>query len=147
MRFVKLGFEGCDLELLKLFVENAGSSLRTFRYFRTRPLEVIKNHLCTFLLLDGDIPTAYGHLDIDDLNVWLGIAVSEKYTGKGLGKLMLAHLIDFAKQNKVKKIRLSVDNYNEIAKKLYTNHGFVKEDCDPSKAVWFYSKGLESEDF
>jgi ribosomal protein S18 acetylase RimI-like enzyme len=127
---------------LEQFIADAGSSLTSFRYFKKRPLEVIKDHLCTFLLLDKEKPVAYGHLDVSDeaaissmcgsdekvapteKTIWLGIAVSEKYKGKGLGLIMMNQLITFAKQNKVKQIKLSVDNDNAPAIKLYEKLGF-----------------------
>jgi len=128
--------------LLQQFIDEAGSSLRSFRYFQKRPLEVIKNHLCTFLLMDNDKPAAYGHLDVSDeatvashcgaegsafkteKTIWLGIAVAEKYRGVGLGAIMMNQLISFAKQQGVREIKLSVDNDNEAAIQLYQKLGF-----------------------
>jgi RimJ/RimL family protein N-acetyltransferase len=132
-----------DVKLLQQFINEAGTSLQSFRYFQKRPMDVIKNHLCTFLLLDEEKPVAYGHLDVSDeatiashcdskeeglkteKTIWLGIAVSENYTGKGLGLIMMNQLISFAKNNKVKQIKLSVDNNNEAAISLYKKLGFV----------------------
>lgn len=140
MQFVSVKYP--DIALLKEFVDNAGASLTSFRYFQKRPLEVIQNHICTFLLLDDGKPIAYGHLDVTDeetiasncgseesmgkkeKTIWLGIAVSEKYTGKGLGLMMMNQLISFAKQNKVPQIKLSVDNDNAPAIQLYEKLGF-----------------------
>lgn len=128
--------------MLQQFIDEAGSSLQSFRYFQKRPVEVIKDHLCTWLLLDEGRPVAYGHLDVSDeatiaahcgsdkekdkteKTIWLGIAVSEKYTGKGLGLMMMNQLISFGKQNGVKQIKLSVDNTNEAAIALYKKLGF-----------------------
>ncbi|MGZ3943101.1 MAG: hypothetical protein ACXVOH_14210, partial [Bacteroidia bacterium] len=80
MKFVQVKYP--DTKLLEQFIANAGSSLRSFRYFDKRPLEVIKNHLCTFLLVDSENPVAYGHLDNEHGTIWLGVAVSEKYIGQ-----------------------------------------------------------------
>lgn len=139
MKFVQVKYP--DVKLLEQFIANAGSSLRSFRYFQKRPLDVIKNHLCTFLLVDDNGPVAYGHLDVsdeatisshcgDDKNVntekiiWLGVAVSEKYLGLGLGAMMMNQLISFGKNNKVEEIKLSVDNDNSSAIKMYEKLGF-----------------------
>ena len=140
MEFVQIKYP--EVKLLEQFIAEAGTSLNSFRYFQKRPLDVIKNHLCTFLLLDEGKPVAYGHLDMTneatiaancgskekivptEKTIWLGIAVTEKYLGLGLGVLMMNQLISFAKQNKVKEIKLSVDNDNIGAIKLYEKLGF-----------------------
>jgi len=141
LRFVQVKYP--DVKLLTRFIEEAGSSLRSFRYFQKRPLDVIQDHLCTFLLLDEERPVAYGHLDVTneatvashcgsgepvaptEKTIWLGIAVAEKYTGKGLGLMMMNQLISYARQQGVKQIKLSVDNDNEKAIELYKRLGFV----------------------
>ena len=141
MQFVQVKYP--DVKLLEQFIAGAGSSLKSFRYFQKRPLEVIKDHLCTFLLLDNEKPVAYGHLDVSDeatiashcgseeknqtiqKTIWLGIAVAEEYVGLGLGVMMMNQLISFGKQNNVKEIKLSVDNDNIAAIKLYEKLGFV----------------------
>ena len=122
MKFVQIKYP--DVKLLQQFIDEAGTSLKSFRYFQNRPLEIIKNHLCSFLLLDEEEPVAYGHLDKEKETIWLGIAVSEKHIGIGLGVIMMNQLITFAKQNKVKEIKLSVDNDNISAIKLYEKLGF-----------------------
>jgi hypothetical protein len=55
-----------DLLLLSKFIKSAGNSLETFRYYNTRSLDVIKNHLYTILILKDDFPVAYGHLDKEE---------------------------------------------------------------------------------
>ena len=140
MQFVQVKYP--DVKLLEQFIAEAGTSLKSFRYFQKRPLEVIKNHLCTFLLLDEGKPVVYGHLDVSDeatiasncgsdekivptqKTIWLGIAVTEKFVGLGLGVMMMNQLISFAKLNKVKEIKLSVDNDNTSAIALYEKLGF-----------------------
>ena len=122
MKFIQVKYP--DVKLLEQFIAEAGTSLRSFRYFQKRPIEVIKNHVCTFLLLDEEKPVAYGHLDNEEGVTWLGIAVSEKQVGQGLGIMMMNQLISFAKLNGVKEIKLSVDNDNAAAIKLYEKLGF-----------------------
>ncbi|MGZ3863237.1 MAG: GNAT family N-acetyltransferase [Bacteroidia bacterium] len=122
MEFVQVKYP--DVKLLEQFIAGAGSSLISFRYFQKRPLEVIKNHLCTFLLVDDNGPVAYGHLDKEADTIWLGVAVSEKYLGLGLGAMMMNQLISFGKANNLKEIKLSVDNNNVSAIKMYEKLGF-----------------------
>ncbi len=154
MQFVQVKYP--DTKLLQQFLDEAGSSLSSFRYFQKRPLEVIKDHLCTFLLLDNGIPAAYGHLDVSDeatvashcggeagkreKTIWLGIAVSEKYLGLGLGVMMMNQLISFGKQHGVKQIKLSVDNDNEKAIQLYEKLGFTL--LEKKETFGFYSLNL-----
>lgn len=140
MQFVQVKYP--DVKLLKQFIAEAGTSLKSFRYFQKRSLEVIKNHLCTFLLVDEGKPVVYGHLDISneatiaancgsqekitptEKTIWLGIAVTEKCLGMGLGVMMMNQLISFAKQNKAMEIKLAVDNDNLSAIKLYKKLDF-----------------------
>jgi RimJ/RimL family protein N-acetyltransferase len=58
----------------------------------------------------------------------LGIVVSEKYTGMGLGKILMNDLIEYAKQNGVtKKISLVTNENNTVAIELYKKLGFEVE--------------------
>ena len=126
MKFVQIKYP--DLKLLEQFIADAGSSLKSFRYFQSRSIDVVKNHLCTFLLLDEEKPVAYGHLDSENGIVWLGTAVSEKYVGLGLGVMMVNELLNFAKQNNIKEIKLTVDDDNAAAIKLYEKSGFIYQE-------------------
>ncbi|QQL50835.1 GNAT family N-acetyltransferase [Mucilaginibacter ginkgonis] len=125
-----------ETTLLDLFIANAGSSLQTFRYFQSRPYTVLNNHITTCLLMEGNEPVGYGHLDKDQGQdtVWLGIAVSEKHKGKGLGKRIMNYLIASAKTNQIAKLKLTVDDTNIAAIHLYQKFGFkaagnVKDSC------------------
>ncbi|WP_226537087.1 GNAT family N-acetyltransferase [Fictibacillus halophilus] len=58
----------------------------------------------------------------------LGIVVSKKYTGLGLGKVLMNDLIEWAKQNGVtKKISLVTNENNTVAIELYKKLGFEME--------------------
>lgn len=110
--------------LVSDFIQSSGTALENFRYYKTRPLEVLQKHLVTYLYCYSDSPVAYGHLDIEDTIIWLGIAVSEKYQGKGFGKKMMKQLISFAEKHQLSPIRLSVDEENKKAIQLYHKFGF-----------------------
>lgn len=126
--------------LLKAFLDGAGDSLRTFRYFAKRSLEVIEGHLCTWLWIDEDQPVAYGHLDREGATVWLGIAVQEQHRGKGYGSLMMTLLLDSARGAGLRSLRLSVDNENQAAIDLYERNGFVR--ADRTEAISFFTVDL-----
>lgn len=123
MYFVSVTYP--DTVLLEQFLAQAGASKNTFRYYESRGFDVLQNHVCTELLLDEEKkPVAYGHLDKEGEIIWLGTAVIAARVGQGLGKKMMQHLMEQAKKNQIKTIRLSVDNANEAAIKLYTRFGF-----------------------
>lgn len=131
-----------DLALLGRFVEEAGESLLTFRYFSSRQLNVIKDHLVTLLILEGEKPVAYGHLDPDKDLVWLGICVSAEYAGKGYGGAVMKYLTDTAKEEKVPEIILKVDAINSKAIQLYRKFGF--EDIEVKEGEYHIMKCLTS---
>lgn len=117
-----------DPILVENFVRNAGNSLLSFRYFNSRSYSVIHNHLVTYLLYISNQGNAigYGHLEFEADKLWLGIAISELYKGKGFGKKMLSHLLDTANEAKADYIYLSVDIDNKTAINLYERFGFLK---------------------
>ena len=91
--------DSSNRHLVKEFIDHAGKSLSTFRYFEKRSMEVLNNHLVTFVLRQNNIVIGYGHLDKDgEEKVWLGTAVIESFIGKGYGRIMVEELIKAAKE-------------------------------------------------
>ena len=126
MRFVNISEK--NIPLLKEFIEKMGEARLSFRYFQTRSIEVVKNHLLTVLLLDSsEDPIAYGHLDPEKDVIWLGICVLPEYKGKGYGNKMMEHLLKCAVKLNVDSISLTVDNNNLSAIKLYEKFKFKIE--------------------
>lgn len=112
-------------ELVTKFLQLAGSSLDTFRYFDKRSLDVIDNHKLTLLGVSRSMPIAYGHLDYDDKGrLWLGIAISENHIGRGYGREIMNSLLSYAENNNLLEIYLSVDKLNEKAISMYKKNGF-----------------------
>jgi len=113
-------------KFIESFLLHAGDSLTHFRYYKSRPYDVIKHHLATYLLFISDQENAigYGHLEFEANKLWLGIAVSADYKGKGFGNLLLGELIATAKDFKCEHIFLSVDINNKPAICLYEKFGF-----------------------
>lgn len=114
-------------ELLQRFISTIGKSGDSFRYFKSRPISIINNHLCTVILMSNNEPIGYGHLDQDNGNIWLGIAIAEPYIGQGHGNSIMEYLISKADELRLEKIQLSVDIYNLQAIKLYNKFGFVEK--------------------
>lgn len=115
-----------DLELIEDFINNAGNSTKTFRYFEKRPLSSINKHLITVALVINGRMVGYGHLDPSEDGIWLGIAVVEKVKGKGFGRRLMEYLLDYAYKNMNGTLKLSVDKFNGSAIALYTKFGFSK---------------------
>ncbi|RLQ92432.1 GNAT family N-acetyltransferase [Falsibacillus albus] len=57
-----------------------------------------------------------------------GMMIGEKYRGRGIGKLLLSALMDWAEKNPViEKVSLGVFSTNERAIALYKKMGFIEE--------------------
>ena len=128
-----------DIHLIKLFLQNAGTSLNTFRYYDKRPLDIVSEHVYTIILLDGELPIGYGHLDNSDnkSTVWLGIALAEQYLGKGLGSILLNNLIKEADKLNYLIIQLTVDSENIPAIRLYKKFGFkILKEINSDKKIF-----------
>lgn len=111
-------------ELVLRFLKVAGQSLGTFRYFSKRPVSIIEEHNFTIVLMKDDITVGYGHLEKEDGRVWLGICIADFETGKGCGKILMECLVDFALNNNMKAIYLTVDAVNLSAIRLYEKYFF-----------------------
>ncbi|MGD0088581.1 MAG: GNAT family N-acetyltransferase [Planctomycetota bacterium] len=130
-----------DLPLLREFIASAGNSLQTFRYFAKRDFAVIKNHVVTLIGTTNGRPVAYGHLDRDGNDVWLGICIGEAARGQGLGKIMMARLLDIALDCNISELRLSVDENNVSARALYEKFGFALESINDTHAFYRWKEG------
>ena len=117
-----------NIELLEDFISSMGNSKDSFRYYNKRTISSVENHLVTILLIVNEIPVGYGHLDRDGDKIWLGIAISENYRGKGGGNLVMNYLMTQACKLNLSKINLSVDKDNYPAIKLYMKFGFLQID-------------------
>jgi len=123
LKFIRI--KNDNLEPLRIFLNTAGKSLESFRYFKSRGLLSIRNHLATVLLERNGEYLAYGHLDKEDDDIWLGICVSEHKLGMGYGKQMMEYLISIAEDEGLERLVLSVDSINGPAINLYRKFGFV----------------------
>lgn len=62
-------------------------------------------------------------LDTADI---ISVVVSKEHTRKGIASLLINHILDFCKENKIHKLFLEVRASNIAAQNLYLKHGFVK---------------------
>jgi len=96
---------------------------QTFRYFKTRNIDVVKNHVITTVLLDDDRAVGYAHIDYENKH-WFGICILNEYQGKGFGNKMMNHIFNNEKIKKLEEVYLTVDLINEKAMKLYEKFNF-----------------------
>jgi ribosomal protein S18 acetylase RimI-like enzyme len=59
---------------------------------------------------------------------YLGIGISDKYQGIGLGRGLLEYLLKFSKKDGFQEIWLNVFSKNKYASRLYERVGFTKHD-------------------
>jgi len=110
-----------NIDYLNKFLLNNLPS--TFRYFNTRNIDIIKNHIITIILLDDELPVGYAHIDYEN-KYWLGICILEHYQGRGFGKKVIEYICNNEKIKNINEIYLSVDKINENAIKLYKFFNF-----------------------
>ena len=129
-----------EVLLLSSFIESMGESSNSFRYFSSRPIEIIKNHLVTVLLLKDGNPVGYGHLDVEGDDVWFGIAVAYEFKGLGYGKEIIKYLTNKADYLRLPTVKLAVDSDNFAAHSLYTNFAF--EEVNKKGSLLFFERKL-----
>ena len=116
-----------ETQLIKSFLLEAPETIKSFRYFENRPLEVVSNHIITIIALCDNRAVGYGHLDKELDTIWFGIAVADSFKGKGIGKKIMKYLIDYADKIEVSELKLSVDFNNIVAIKMYEKFNFMLE--------------------
>lgn len=122
-------------DLLQQFLSKATEARKSFRYFESRDISILKKHVYTILALEEGDPVGYGHLDFEE-NIWLGICVADEAQGKGIGKLIMQKLVDAAREKKIGKMKLSVDKENKSAINLYQKYGFQVVDASNQSYVF-----------
>jgi len=109
-----------------LFLDFLKKELKTdsdFTYFLKRSPSALDNHIITILLIFESEVCGYGHIDKDNL-IWLGIFISKKFRGKGIGSVLLDELLNRCKEINLDTISLSVYKKNIGAINLYKKKGF-----------------------
>lgn len=97
----------------------------TFRYFKTRSIDIIKNHILTIVVVnEQQLPVGYAHIDYDKGYFWFGICILEPYQGFGIGSKMTEHILNHEKIKPLNEIYLSVDTINTKAINLYKKFDF-----------------------
>tara|TARA_B100000780_G_scaffold59085_1_gene37701 strand:- start:1010 stop:1435 length:426 start_codon:yes stop_codon:yes gene_type:complete len=141
MNIIKINDE--NIYLVNEFIENAGISLKRFRYFDKRKISIVLGHISAFVLMEVDKVIGYCHLEKENDLIWLGIAIIEKKIGMGFGNILIKHLIKEAEEKQIKEINLSVDKDNIKAISLYEKFGF-KFKSETRKNI-FYEYNIEQQ--
>lgn len=113
-------------EPLQEFIDKLGAEEESFRYYKSRSLDVLQQHRYTCLATYEGKSIGYGHLDLEEGVTWLGIVVVREYQGKGVAKQIMTALLNKAEKLGLSYIQLSVDITNDKAIKLYERFGFKK---------------------
>ena len=132
-----------DITILKIFLDNLGEAKNSFRYYNSRPFNVINNHMVTILVIENNLPIGYGHLDVEENIVWLGICVIPKHHNKGIGKIIMSYLISKAQKFKISNIFLTVDIHNKPAQILYEKFNFKR--INETKTYLKYNLSLQDD--
>ena len=63
------------------------------------------------------------------------LVVHKKYQGKGYGRRLLQHAINFAKQKNFLRVTLLTDRPENVAQEFFRHHGFVESSMIPMR-LW-----------
>jgi GNAT superfamily N-acetyltransferase len=63
------------------------------------------------------------------------LVVHKQYQGKGYGRKLLEHAIDFAKQKNFLRVTLLTDRPENVAQEFFRHHGFVESSMIPMR-LW-----------
>lgn len=122
-------------EILEFFDQMAGDTRAMFNrgdVNRTRVIKYLEGkqanekHFCATVDVNGKQRiVGYTFLwETDKAVPWLGIAVHERWKGFHLGRVLLGHLDDYAKQQGFGGLMLTTVPANIRAQSLYTNMGY-----------------------
>jgi perosamine synthetase len=121
-----------ELELGEL-VAGLGGGAESFRYFNSRPFNIVRSHSIALALKVEKKVVGYGHVEVEEGIPWLGIAVVESRAGQGWGKLMMSELVHRSRTAGIEELHLMVDRANEPAIHLYAAFGFFPNEGKSSE--------------
>lgn len=88
----------------------------------------LRNYMARYVVLvEGDKVLGYaGYMKVIEEAHILNIAVHPDYRGKGYGKLLLNKMMSMAGEEGLIRATLEVNEFNEVAIRLYEGYGFKK---------------------
>ena len=116
-----------DLYKIKNILESEFDSFWNYSIFKSE-LEN-PNSIYFILQKDDEIIGFIGVLIVLDEADITNIVIKQNYRGNGYSKILLKHIINYCKLNKIKKINLEVNSNNSKALNLYKTFGFNQVGC------------------
>ena len=113
-------FNQMNGETRALFNQNDCNSIRAMKFFDENKIDS-EDFLAEY---ENEMAGYVFFMEFDTCIPWLGIAVSEKMKGKGLGKKLLRFAEHYAKEHKKGGILLITHMANYRAQALYTRAGY-----------------------
>jgi ribosomal protein S18 acetylase RimI-like enzyme len=134
-----------DKELVGEFFDQMGDESRAFfnrgDFNRNRAMSFFcgtpKNTKFCLAEYEGRMVGYVFIWDTDTMLPWLGIAVREEFKGRHLGRRLISHMVDFAKENGKGGIMLTTGVSNFRAQALYEHMGFMRMGIHTSGEVLY----------
>ena len=119
-----------NISLLSTFIDH--NLPDTFRYFSSRDVNIINNHIITLLVVQNNVAFGYAHIDYckDTNKYWFGICILPTYQNQGYGKILMNYIFQQPDVKKIKQIYLTVDFVNKNAIQLYKKNNFIQVDSN-----------------
>jgi GNAT superfamily N-acetyltransferase len=136
------------MEFLQITKENlfylqtffALNTFTSFRYFQTRPFDILQQHKYTVLLKVQNELVGYAHIDYEN-KFWVGICIANQHQGKGYGTKLLNHILQKAKELHISLLHLTVDLDNTHAIQMYKKAGFREMSRTETYMLMEWNKG------
>ena len=116
-----------ELDEIKNILENEFDDFWNYQIFKSE----LENPNSVYFMIkqNNEICGFIGALKILDTADIMNIVIKKIYRGKGLSKILLEYIINYCKENNIKKINLEVSSKNIIAINLYKKYGFEEVGC------------------
>lgn len=93
---------------------------------------VIQGEDCVYLAVDNGEIVGYIHAERGRMNrihhtAYIVVGILESHRGQGIGTALFAYLDQWAKENQISRLELTVECPNQVAKRLYEKSGFAVE--------------------
>ena len=116
-----------DLNEIKDILENEFDDFWNYQIFKSE----LENPNSVYFIIrqNNEICGFIGALQVLDTADIMNIVIKKSYRGKGLSKILLEYIINYCKENNIKKINLEVSSKNIVAINLYKKYGFEEVGC------------------
>ena len=121
-------FDNMSERSVSFFNVNHGNEKRTMEFFETgKP-----DHRFYVVTDEKEIIALSFIWDINTSLPWFGIAVSDKYQGQGIGKMLVEEVFSILRKDNYGGLILRTSTQNISAQKLYEKCGFERLGTHPS---------------